>query len=472
MKEYFISKDVSNDAINEYFRKSEEKKNEIHAIIVSVDGETKLEIAREPYSLDDKREIYSLSKSFTSAAIGAAVDEGLIDIDEPVISIFPDKVPEKISDNLRKMTVRHLLTMTTGHEDCVMVHLYSSKDPARSFLAQEVQYEPGTHFLYNTGASCMLGLILERKVGKSLYDYTKEKILAPLGIEGSRWTQCVNSAYEGGIGLHVSCRDIQKFGTMLYNKGVYEGKRILSEEWVTEAGKAQVDNSINGDSGTGNWTSGYGYQFWRTARDGYRGDGLKGQLCMIMPKNKAVVSIVGCTVDMEGEIADTVTLVENLLKEGHEELHLKSFEPIKCTQAGNSALYGKKIALDKNPLEIEDAEILKTETGIKLELTINGNKQQLFAGKGSWEKRDLYIQAFVPKILLFMNPYEKENIRVAASFTEENGDIVIYLRHLSNPHSVEMRFSENDGEIKLNIGVKEFPEMLIDEVQEIKGKIQ
>ena len=128
-------------------------------------------------------------------SIGAAWDEGFINLEEKLIDIFPDKLPKNISDNLSKMTVWHCLTMTTGHEECVMKSLFNSSDPARDFLANEVQYEPGTHFLYNTGASCMLGVILEKKTGRKLFDYTSEKILEPLGINESYWTECASVSY-------------------------------------------------------------------------------------------------------------------------------------------------------------------------------------------------------------------------------------------------------------------------------------
>lgn len=469
MKEFFAAPGVNAAAVNAFFAESLKKDNEIHAMSILIKGEKKLAFAAEPYSLYDKREIYSLSKSFTSAAVGAAWDEGLIDLDERLVDVFPDKLPEKVSENLSKMTVRHCLTMTTGHLACVMSKMVFSADPAKEFLACEVEKEPGTYFVYNTGASCMLGLILERKTGRKLFDFAYEKILSPLGISDAAWSKCAANVNEGGIGLHISCRDIEKFGVMLANGGEYDGKRILSQEWVDAAGAAQVSNKENGDSGTGNWTSGYGFQFWRTARDGYRGDGLKGQLCMIMPKNDAVVSIVACTKDMEAEIADTVALVENLLKKSDEQFEISDYKP-SATNEDISDFLGKTAVFNENPTGITSAKAEKTDTGIKITLLNGKSAQTLFAGNGTWEKSELELPAITPKILQMMISDRAEKVRVAAAYTVKNGELVITARHLSDPHTVTVSIKKEGGEIVARLDTVWFPEMLSEEVRVLKGK--
>lgn len=470
MKDFFATPDVNASAVNAFFAGSLKKDNEIHAMSIYINGEKKLSFAVEPYSRDDKREIYSLSKSFTSCAIGAAWDEGLIDLDERLVEIFPDKLPQAVSDNLAKMTVRHCLTMTTGHTACVMNKTVFSPDPARAFLACEVEKEPGTYFVYNTGASCMLGLILERKTGRKLFDYAYEKILAPLGIENATWSECASSVNEGGIGLHISCRDIEKFGLMLANGGEFGGKRILSREWVEAAGSAQVSNKENGDSGTGNWTSGYGFQFWRTAHDGYRGDGLKGQLCMIMPKNRAVVSVVACTKDMEAEIADAVTLVENLLGESDEQFNIPDYEPSK-TDKDISEFVGKTAVFEKNPTGLTSAKIEKTESGLAITLMNGSRAQKLLVGNGKWEKSELELPSITPKILSMMVSDRCEKVRTAASFSLEDGKLVATVRLLSCPHTVKVSIEKSGNEITANLDTVWFPEMLSDEVRTLKGKI-
>lgn len=472
MREFYASDDINAKAVNDFFFDSLKKDNHIHAISIYKNGEKKLEFAPFPYSLFHKREIYSLSKSFTSAAIGAAWDEGLINLDERLIDIFPDKLPNKISPNLEQMTVRHCLIMNTGHESCVMKKMYDSPDPAKAFLSCEVKYTPGTHFLYNTGASCMLAAILEKKTGRKLYDYASQKILEPLGITKSRWTECAGNVNEGGIGLHISCADITKFGLMLANRGISGNKRILSQEWIEAAGAVQTDNTINGDSGTGNWTSGYGFQFWRTARDGYRGDGLKGQLCMIMPKNNAVVSIVACTRNMEEEIADTVTLVENLIGKSNEEINIPDYPPLFMKDKTLPEYIGKTIIADKNPLKITSLHIDKTDSGIAATIYNGSTRQVLYAGNGIWEESYLRMPAAVPKILDFMDPYQIEDIHTAASFTIENNALVLKIKHLSDPHTVYIKVTQNKNRICAHFETEWMPEMLPDDAKIIGATIK
>ncbi len=191
MKEFFRNPRRQRIGGKHFFvwRKPEKKDNEIHAMSIYTDKEKNFLLRQSRIHSDDKREIYSLSKSFTSCAIGAAWDDRLIDLDEKLVDIFPDKLPEKVSKNLSKMTVRHCLTMTTGHIARVMSEIVFEEDPAKAFLACDVPKKNREHiFVYNTGASCMLGLILERKTGRKLFDYAYEKILSPLGIKGATWS--------------------------------------------------------------------------------------------------------------------------------------------------------------------------------------------------------------------------------------------------------------------------------------------
>lgn len=470
MNELFAAPDVNAHSINMFFEKCRQKNNDIHAMSIYINNEKKFSFSADPYSPYDRREIYSLSKSFTSAAIGAAWDEGLIDLDEKLTDIFPDKLPEKVSENLGEMTVRHCLTMTTGHEACVMSAMAFSDDPARGFLQSEVGKKPGTYFVYNTGSSCMLGLILERKTGRRLFDYAYEKILEPLGIADAYWTECAAPVNEGGIGLHISCRDIEKFGLMLANGGVFNGKRILSQEWVDMACSVQVSSEENGDSGTGIWTSGYGFQFWQSAQGGYRGDGLKGQLCMVMPKYGAVVSIVACTVNTEEEIVDAITLVEELIGKNGEPLAPLCYAPL-GTDKDVSAFTGKTAVIENNPIGITTVRTEKTDTGIALTLLNGTRAQTLRAGNGRWETSELTFPCITPKILFFMDASKIETVRLASSFTVEDGKLIIRMKHLSDPHTVTVSVELDNNAVTAAVKAENFPEMLPESAGRLTGKI-
>ena len=252
-----------------------------------------------PYGPQYSHSLYSLSKSFTSTAIGLAVAEGRLTVDDPVVKFFPDDVPSKPSENLKAMRVRHLLSMNTGHKEDTTRHVFRGEDDnwVRVFLSLPIEYQPGDWFVYNTAATYMLSAIITRLTGESVLDYLRPRLFEPLGIENPTWDTDPRGVNLGGTGLHITTEDIARFGQMFLQKGIWEGKRIVPENWIVEATKATSDNSntqTNPD-----WKVGYGYQFWRCRHDAYRGDGAFGQFCIVMPEQDAVLTIIsgvqGCS---------------------------------------------------------------------------------------------------------------------------------------------------------------------------------
>lgn len=276
---------------------------------------------RTPYSPHAPHQLYSLSKSFTSSAIGLAVAEGLLMVDDPVLKFFPDDAPENPSENLKAMRVRHLLSMNTGHKEDTTQFVFqnlhqlnlfsmearpSGSHPVgdrgddnwpRVFLSLPVEYTPGTWFVYNTAATYMLSAIITKLTGQSLLDYLRPRLFAPLGIKNPIWETDPRGVNLGGTGLNITTEDIARFGQMYLQKGLWNGQRLLPEAWITEATKATSDNSntqTNPD-----WMVGYGYQFWMCRHNAYRGDGAFGQYCVVMPEQDAVLAINSGLRDMQ-----------------------------------------------------------------------------------------------------------------------------------------------------------------------------
>jgi CubicO group peptidase (beta-lactamase class C family) len=252
-----------------------------------------------PYGPQIPHMMFSLSKSVTSIAIGLAVAEGLLNVDDFVVSLLPDDAPPTISDNLAAMRVRHLLTMTTGHAEDSMSALEATGDDnwARAILSVPVEVIPGTRFVYNTGATYLLSAIVQRLTGQRLLDYLAPRIFAPLGIVGAAWEQCPRGIDTGGFGLKVITEDVAKIGQLLLKQGEWNGERLISAEWIEEATNAQVSN---GDPRPGDdWVQGYGYQFWRCQHGAYRGDGAFGQFCVVMREQDAVLVITAGVPDLQ-----------------------------------------------------------------------------------------------------------------------------------------------------------------------------
>lgn len=270
---------------------------EIHSLMVLRRGRVVAEGWWYPYSADRPHSLYSLSKSFTSTAIGFAVQEGLLTVEDLVCDFFPDKLPEKVSPNLAKMRVKHLLSMSTGHEEDPTGRVMSTDDWVKAFLSLDVEQEPGTLFVYNTAGTYMLSAILHKLTGESLIDYLTPRLFEPLGIVGATWEKCPQGISTGGFGLSIKTSDIAKFGQFYLQRGVWNGKQLLNAEWIDEATKKQI---YSGPNEAIEWTQGYGYQFWRCRHGAYRGDGAFGQFCVVIPEHEVVVAITAGTNDMQG----------------------------------------------------------------------------------------------------------------------------------------------------------------------------
>ena len=345
--DFYCNPRVSKTALQKFLDCFESGRDELHTFEVFHRDDMIVRLAPAPYSCSDKREIYSLSKSFCSTAVGVLVTEGKVSTEDYITDLFPDLCPDDPCENLKKMKLRHVLSMNTGHPSCVMGHMIRAESAAKAFLAQPVPYEPGTHFAYNTGATCLLSCLVTRLTGKTVLDFLSEKLFVTLGIEGVRWNRVSSGESEGGCGIHVSADDIAKLGRLYLHKGVWNGKRILSEEWVKEAASPVSDNSGNGSP---DWCAGYGFQFWCNARGGFRGDGAFGQLCFVLPEQELVFAIQTELGDMQREIDALMELAEHLFDDDLKNtVTLPDYTPVK-TEQRTCGFENTFYALDGNPM--------------------------------------------------------------------------------------------------------------------------
>ncbi|MCU1425934.1 MAG: beta-lactamase, partial [Microbacteriaceae bacterium] len=275
--------------------------SDAHSVMLLRHGRVVAEGWWHPYAAAQPHSLFSVSKSFTSMAVGFALEEGLLALDDTVVSLLPDAAPETVSDNLAAMTVRHLLTMTTGHaEDTVGAFDEPVDDWTRVLLAAPVAHEPGTVFVYDTGASFLLSAIVQRLTGDRLLDYLTPRLLEPLGITGATWEQSPLGIDAGGWGLSLTTEQIAVFGQTLAQGGSWRGRQVIPAHWVAEATRLQVRN---GDFEPGNdGTHGYGYQFWRSQNGAYRADGAFGQLCIVFAEFDTVLVLTAGLSDMQQEM--------------------------------------------------------------------------------------------------------------------------------------------------------------------------
>ena len=253
-----------------------------------------------PYGAEISHKLFSLSKSFTSTAVGLAIAEGKLSLDDPVLSFFPEDAPPQPGANLKAMRVRDLLSMSSGQnlndvahlDDVIKNSIHSKEKITRAFLAAPVECKPGTLFVYNSPGSYMLSAIVQKVTGKTVFDYLRPRLFEPLGIENPTWDTSPQGITLGGIGLNIRTEDIARFGQLYLQKGRWNGKQLVPVSWVETATARQTSN---GSDPASDWDQGYGYQFWRCRHGFYRGDGAFGQFCIVMPEQDAVVAITGGT---------------------------------------------------------------------------------------------------------------------------------------------------------------------------------
>ncbi|MER6413965.1 serine hydrolase domain-containing protein [Streptomyces humidus] len=256
----------------------------------------------EPYTPDRLQLLYSLSKSFTSTAAGFALAEGLIGLDDPVVSYFPEFDAEITDPRSRAMLVRHLASMASGHEEETYdrAHALDRDDLVRGFLLLPPDREPGSVFAYNQPATYTLAAIVQRVTGRSLTEYLRPRLLDPLGFGEVAWLTDGSGRELGFSGLHGTTDAIARLGQLYLDEGSRQGERLLSPEWVAEATREHVPTNpgVPADADRLDWDRGYGFQFWRS-RHGYRGDGAYGQFCLILPEHDAVIATTAATRDMQ-----------------------------------------------------------------------------------------------------------------------------------------------------------------------------
>lgn len=288
----------------------------MHNIMVLKDGKVVFEKNLDPeWPADRPQHIFSASKTFTALAAGLAVDDGLITVEDKVIDYFPDKLPEEVCDKLRNLRIKDLLTMQCGHETdptwatmaaydstTMEITLRDSVDLAKAFLNHPFIHEPGTYFCYNSLCTYMVSAIVQRVEGKTILELLDERIFAPLSIPTPEWDKDEDGVCVGGWGLHLRIEDMAKFGQLLLQKGKWNGKQLVSEEWIEEQTRKHINNYPNGLTAEqldappllplsrNDWVAGYGYQTWRNTVGGYRADGAWGQMIVVLPEHNAVIA--------------------------------------------------------------------------------------------------------------------------------------------------------------------------------------
>jgi CubicO group peptidase (beta-lactamase class C family) len=285
---------VSSSAVLAFVEAADKQIDSLHSFMLVRHGKVVAEGWWTPYNPQSPHSLFSLSKSFTSTAVGLAIAEGKLRLDDEVLKFFPEDAPAEPSNNLKAMRVSDLLRMSTGQQ--TEPGRRPDQPWTKTFLAHPVPFKPGTHFLYNTSGTYMLSAIVQKATGTTVLDYLRPRLFEPLGIEHPTWEASPQGITAGGYGLSIRTEDIAKFGQLYLQKGQWQGKQLVPAAWIEEATARQTSNGSNPKS---DWDQGYGYQFWRCRHGAYRGDGAFGQYCIVLPQQDAVIAITSGVRDMQ-----------------------------------------------------------------------------------------------------------------------------------------------------------------------------
>ncbi|MCR4589038.1 MAG: beta-lactamase family protein [Lachnospiraceae bacterium] len=244
------------------------------------------EVGAFDFEVMGRRNIYSVSKSFCSSAVGIAIEEGVLKLDEKIVDLFPEHLPKEPNENLKSATLRDCLTMCLGLEDAFLMSAdrsyHTEEDWIALSLARPFTYAPNTHFCYNNVGPYLIGLVIQQRTGENLMEYLYSRMLKPMGIFRTGWECDPQGRTFGGSGMFLNLDEIHKLGKLYLHEGQWEGKQLVPADWVKEASRKQVDNGQEG----------YGYFFWRGRENSFRADGMYGQYSIVLPDKEAVVSVI------------------------------------------------------------------------------------------------------------------------------------------------------------------------------------
>ena len=383
-------------AIAAFVDAAERERAGVHSLMVVRHGSVVAEGWWTPFAPDVRHLVHSVSKSFTSTAIGIAQAEGILAVDEPVVDFFPGV------DGPRDVQLRHLLSMSGGHDEDTMglMRALPGEDWPRLYFGSPFVFPPGEHFLYDSGGSYLLSAALQSRTGMTLPQFLEPRLFQPLGLATPPWAASPAGVSLGGTGMSLLTEDIAVLAELYRRGGEWDGRRLVPAEWVAEATRAHVDDGPNERV---DWALGYGYQFWRS-QHGYRMDGAWGQYGLVIPELDLVVAITSGAednaavlqlvwdhllpgVDRAATGVDDAALTERLAR-----LDLPAPEYRDAVPAAAAGLGGRPIALPFTSLGLATVTLHLDGERTTLETVgTDGSVERIEAGRAEWRPGETAI---------------------------------------------------------------------------------
>lgn len=455
---------VSSQSVITFLDSAAKSKNELHGFVYLRHGKIIASGWWNPYQPDLKHTLYSTSKSFTATAVGFAVSEKLLTVEDKVISFFPNDLPDTVSPYLADLRVKDLLSMSVGMDpDPTSAVIRNDSNWVKGFLSTPIVNKPGTKFLYNTLATYTLSAIVQKVTGKKIIDYLTPRLFTPLGIEGMDWEQDLRGINTGGWGLRLKTQDMAKFGQLFLQKGKWNGEQILPAEWIEEATTAKIDQAPDmprEKKDSSDWTQGYCYQMWRCRHNAFRADGAFGQFIIILPEEDAVIAINAETPNMQDEI----NLVWNYLLPGMQSGKLEEndqtnadlknrLSALTLPNLPNSKdpevageISGKTFTLAPNSIKMESLTFTFSNNECRVTEKTNSDTYEITFAADAW--RTDVTKKPGPSLVggALTNTSFLYPAKIASSYSWlDNNTLQLVLRYIESPHSETLvcRFEHN-----------------------------
>jgi CubicO group peptidase (beta-lactamase class C family) len=459
---------VSPAAILDFINAAEKSKTEFHSFVFMRHGKVVAEGWWNPYKADLKHTMYSCSKSFTAAAIGFAVTEGKVKLDDKLVNIFPGDVPATVSPYLAELTVKDVLMMSDGQDPDPTSFIPPKDNWVKEFLATPIKNEPGTVFLYNSMGTYMLSAIVTKVTGQQVIDYLRPRLFDPLGIKDIDWETSPQGINTGGWGLRIQTEGMAKFGQLYLQKGMWNGKQVLPASWVQEATTMKImqdPNAPQSKKDSSDWLQGYCYQMWRCRHNAVRGDGAFGQFIIMMPDQDAVLAITAETPDMQDEINlvwkyllpamhdGTLPADNNMDAQLNQKLASLALLPTPKTNITPAVnVSGKTFAMQANDKKIKS--VMFAMQSNKCMLTIQGDaaKYDIQFGNGQWQAGTTTMPG--PYLVAFEKGFYKNMppLKIMGSYSwKDSHTLELTLRYIESPHTQKMVCAFDGNNVSIDV---------------------
>jgi Beta-lactamase len=460
---------VSSAGITDFLDAATKSKNEFHSFMFLRHGKVIAEGWWDPYKPAYRSTVYSITKTFTSTAIGFAVNENLLKLSDKVISFFPNDLPDSISPWLAALTVKDVLTMSEGMDPDPTPLVALSKNWVKAFLGAPIVHKPGTDFFYNSLGSFILSAIVQKVTGQKEIDYLKPRLFDPLGITGMDWEENLMSINIGGWGLRVKTEDMAKLGQLYLQKGMWNGNQILPAAWIEEAttGKIIQHPALSqAAKDSSDWEQGYAYHIWRSRHHTYRADGAFGQYILVLPDQDAVIAIQAETADMQNELNLVWNYLLPSIKKSKLPANQKSLYNLKAKlsslaikpKTGSFSSFtvnknlNKYFNLDPNDRGIETITLQIKDSICHFIINAGSDTYNLYYGAGFWKtgqtnRSGPNLASGAKENWALLSPY-----KVAGNFYwTDDQTLILEMRYLESPHTETITIHFNGNKVSMDM---------------------